>query len=76
MNRLTTVRSNHLRIEIRQMRGFAEFWILKIDGRPVADIDLFEEPMEDIVERKAESLVFQVLRGIHRIHLEFEPSRE
>jgi serine protease Do len=50
--------------------------ILEIDGVSIADIDSIKERMREIADRKPDSLVFLVLRGIHRVYLEFEPAWE
>lgn len=46
--------------------------VLHVDGNPVEDVKSFESLMKKIKEKKPREVVFQVLRGIHRLYIEIE----
>ena len=50
--------------------------ILAVDGRPIPDVASFEDMMKKIADDSPKSVVFQVLRRIHKLYIELEPSWE
>ncbi len=47
--------------------------IIEVEEDTVTDVAMFEEKMAAIHKDKPESVVFCVLRGIHRVYVELEP---
>jgi serine protease Do len=50
--------------------------ILAVGEKPVPDVVGFEEMMKNIAQERPKSVVFQVLRGIHEMYIQLEPSWE
>ncbi|HEX7319991.1 MAG TPA: PDZ domain-containing protein [bacterium] len=50
--------------------------ITGIDQQPVADVGDFEKTMNTIARAQPKSVAFNVIRGIHRLFVELEPSWE
>ena len=48
--------------------------IVTVDGTPVTEVKSFQSRIESILEKKPGSVVFQILRGIHSLYIEIEPS--
>ncbi len=48
--------------------------ILTVDNKSVTNVTSFEKIMEEIDNRKPKSVVFKILRGIHTLFIELEPS--
>ena len=48
--------------------------IFAVDGSPVPDTAALERMMKKIVTQKPKSVVFQILRGIHNLYIELEPT--
>lgn len=48
--------------------------IFAVDGSSVSDVASLEHVMKKIVTEKPKSVVFQILRGIHNLYLELEPT--
>ena len=45
-----------------------------VDGQPVADVAAFEKAMARVRESRQHRVVMRVLRGIHTMFIELEPS--
>ncbi len=47
--------------------------IQEVDGKPIASVDQLHDAMEGVAQRKAETVLIKVLRGIYTIFVELEP---
>jgi serine protease Do len=48
----------------------------EINGRPISDVAVLEQTMEEIIAAQPDSVVFRVLRGVYTVFLELEPQWE
>jgi len=48
--------------------------LLEIDGEKVSNVKEVKAKMEGLAKKQPDSVVFQVLRGIHRLYLEIKPA--
>ena len=47
--------------------------LLKINGKPMSEVNLFEQDMNQWIQQKRKRIIFFVKRGIHTLFLELEP---
>ncbi len=48
--------------------------IITVDGAPVTDVPGLEKAMTEVAQRQPESVVLQIVRGIHHLYIEMRPA--
>jgi hypothetical protein len=47
--------------------------IQEVDHKPIKSVDDLHNAMEDVLKRKADTVLMKVLRGIYTVYVELEP---